>query len=281
VQSESFFDPRRLLDTVDPKLLTNFDHIRTHAELHGTLQVPAWGANTMRTEFGFLTGIAADDLGIHRFNPYRKIARHPTSSLASVARALGYRTVCIHPHPASFFDRDSVYPNLGFDEFIDIEQFDATETCGPYVCDAAVGRMIGRQLASSNRAVFVFAITMENHGPLHLEKAEPGDSKRCYRTPPPAGFDDLTVYLRHLANADRMLGGLTTLLSQQQREGLLCWFGDHVPSLPRVYAALEFMDGRTDYLLWRTRHRRVEYRDLAVEDLGQALLKAMLLEEPQ
>lgn len=279
VQSESFFDPRRLLDTVNPAVLMNFDRIRKDAELHGTLQVPAWGANTMRTEFGFLTGIAADELGIHRFNPYRKLARHPTSSLAAVARSLGYRTLCIHPHPASFFGRDSVYPHLGFDEFIDIQQFDATETCGPYICDAAVGRMIGRQLASSNRPLFVFAITMENHGPLHLEKVAPGDSERCYRTPPPAGFDDLTVYLRHLANADRMLGDLTTLLSQQQREGLLCWFGDHVPSLPSVYAALDFNDGRTDYLLWRTRHHRVEYRDLAVEDLGQALLKAMLLQE--
>ena len=274
VQSESFFDARRLSDQVRAELLAHFDTAVAGAVWHGGLAVPAWGANTMRTEFGFLTGITADRLGVHRFNPYRRFARRALPTLASRLRALGYRTVCIHPHPASFFSRDQVYPHLGFDEFIDIRAFDRSDTCGPYICDAAVTRMIETVLRASDRPVFVFAITMENHGPLHLERPTAADVARLYRDPPPAGFDDLTVYLRHLVNADGMLGELTGMLAARPRDGLLCWFGDHVPSMPDVYAATGFTDGRTDYLIWRRDATVGRQRDLAVEALGPAVLVA-------
>ncbi|MGB5669358.1 MAG: sulfatase-like hydrolase/transferase, partial [Sedimenticolaceae bacterium] len=97
---------------------------------------------------------------------------------------------------------------------------------------------------------------------------------RLYTTPPADGFEDLTVYLRHLENADTMLDELTGILSRQPRDGLLCWFGDHVPSMPQVYANLGYTDGRTDYLIWRQGTGTTGRRDLAVEDLGAALIDA-------
>lgn len=274
IQSESFCDARRLLDRVRPELLRHFDRACSTARLHGRLAVPAWGANTMRTEFGFLTGIAADALGVHRFNPYRRYARQPLPSLAACLKALGYRTLCIHPHPVSFFARDRVYPQLGFDEFIDIRQFDATSTCGPYISDAAVSGMIRRVLEDATTPLFVFVITMENHGPLHLEQVTAAESAALYTAPPPAGFGDLSVYLRHLANADAMIGELTGLLTTRARPGLLCFFGDHVPSMPDVYAATAYRDGRTDYFVWQPGGGPGERRDLAVEQLGPAVLHA-------
>ncbi|MDJ0750981.1 MAG: LTA synthase family protein [Woeseiaceae bacterium] len=273
VQSESFFDARRLWPDIRPELLSEFDSTAGAAILHGRLNVPAWGANTMRTEFAFLTGIAPDDLGIHRFNPYRRFARRPLPSIVSLLKNLGYRTVCIHPHPMSFFSRDKVYPLLGFDEFIDLAHFEHAETCGPYICDAAVTEMVQRILATSSGPLFVFAITMENHGPLHLEKASPEDERRLFRTPPPATFSDLSVYLRHLSNADRMLADVTELLDERVRPALLCWFGDHVPSMPEVYAHTGYDDESTDYLIWETgQPARGKRRDLSVEQLPAVLL---------
>jgi len=281
VQSESFCDARRLWHGIRPELLANFDRTAAMAR-HGRLAVPAWGANTMRTEFGFLSGIAPDRLGVHRFNPYRRFARRPIPSLASLLRSLGYYTVCIHPHPVSFFARDKVYPQLGFDAFIDLRQFDPGETCGPYVCDAAVTRMIQRVLDDATGPVFVFAITMENHGPLHLERVAPGDHERLYRTPPPDDLADLTIYLRHLINADAMLGELTDTLARRPGPGVLCWFGDHVPSMPQVYADTGHRDGRTDYLVWQSAGGAARPRDLSVEALGAAVLESagLLFETP-
>jgi len=272
IQSESFFDVRRLHPAIRAELLTHFDAACQQAAAHGRLSVPAWGANTMRTEFAFLSGLSDEQLGVDRFNPYRRFAHHPWPTLASELRAAGYRTVCVHPHPASFFARDRVYPQLGFDEFIDIRAFPGAPKCGPYISDAAVTAKIRALLADATQPTFLFVITMENHGPLHLEQVSAADSDRLYQAPPPVGFDDLTVYLRHLHNADRMIGDLVTLLEDADDDAVLCFYGDHVPSMPQVYAASGFEDGRSDYLIWRRGAAAGATQDLKAEQLGQRLL---------
>ena len=96
---------------------------------------------------------------------------------------------------------------------------------------------------------------MENHGPLHLE-----------------GADELAVYLRHLRNADAMLGELAAELGKRG-DGALCFYGDHVPGMPAVYRAHGYEDSRTDYLLWSAGEPRALRRDLKVERLGLRLLE--------
>lgn len=273
VQSESFFDVRRLYPQVRPELLAHFDAACRRAAAHGTLRVPAWGANTMRTEFAFLSGLDEELLGVHRFNPFRRFARRPWNTLATAARDAGYHTVCLHPHPAGFFSRDRVYPHLGFDSFLDIRAFPGAERAGPYVSDAAVAAKVIELLEAADRPTLLFAITMENHGPLHLERVAAGDIERLYRAPPPPGFDDLSVYLRHLGNADRMLGELVALCQRIKRETVLCFYGDHVPSMPQVYAAQDFHDGRSDYLIWSRGGAAGPAEELAADQLARRLLE--------
>jgi general stress protein CsbA len=67
IQSESFFDARRLSASINRSILTHFDTARRESVQHGELTVPAWGANTMRTEFAVLTGIEQTQLGYARF----------------------------------------------------------------------------------------------------------------------------------------------------------------------------------------------------------------------
>ncbi|HNI52051.1 MAG TPA: LTA synthase family protein, partial [Accumulibacter sp.] len=171
VQSESFFDARALHPGIRRELLSELDRLQNEALAHGKLQVPAWGANTVRSEFAFLSGIAAEHLGVHRFNPYRAVAAgNAVPTLASHLQRLGYRTICIHPYPASFYRRDRAYPRLGFGEFLDLRTFDQAERDGPYVSDAALAEQVAAILRQASGPLFIFVITMENHGPLHLER---------------------------------------------------------------------------------------------------------------
>lgn len=278
VQSESFFDPRPLYAGIRTTVLANFDQLRTESFAHGKLKVPAWGANTVRTEFAFLSGIDDNTLGMHRFNPYRAItAGWDVSSLAAFLKRLGYRTVCIHPYPASFYQRDSVLPKLCFDEFIDIRAFATAKKNGPYVGDAMVGDKIASVLDEASSPVFVFAITMENHGPLHLEQVEPSDIDEFYTMPPPPDCEDLTIYLRHLQNGDRMAGALRKTLERCDRPASLCWFGDHVPIMPSVYNTFGTPPGEVEYLLWSNRNDRTlpENRDLPACDLSVDWLRVV------
>lgn len=276
VQSESFFDPRPLLPAIRPDILEEFDRLCVDAICHGRLLVPAWGANTVRSEFAFLSGAPESMLGVHRFNPYRQMLKAEVTSLARLLKSAGYRTICVHPYPASFYCRDKVYPFLGFDEFVDIRSFNGSEKSGPYISDEAVGDKVQGLLAAAEGPVFVFVITMENHGPLHLEKPLATEEVDFYADFPPPGCDDLTVYLRHLKNADRMMGGLRAFLETHARPARLCCYGDHVPIMSAVYQQLGDPDGQTEYLIWSNRPaEKVPNATLHLSSLAQTLLDSM------
>jgi hypothetical protein len=274
VQSESFFDARKLWPQIKPECYQWFDELQQQSLYAGELAVPAIGANTLRSEFSFLTGLTNHQQGIHRFNPYRRLARQPVRTLASRLRAQGYRTVCVHPYPISFYQRDRVYPHLGFDEFIDRKAF-THQSNNHYVGDIEVAEKVQQILAQASGPVFVFVITMENHGPLHLEKVEVDEPAHYLSALPPAMVAELTAYLRHIANAGEMAKQLCQTLQQSDREGVLCWYGDHLPILPALYKACEYDSHLTDYLIWSTRpvSAQPRRRERPVDQLANLLLE--------
>jgi len=278
VQSESFFDARRAYpELLQQDVLANFDALKAEAVEHGRLKVVAWGANTVRTEFAFLSGMGAEALGIHKFNPYRRLAVEGVATIASYLRSLGYRTICVHPYHRTFYRRDKVLPHLGFDEFIGIEAFDGALRNGSYVSDIALGekviQLIGQ--AATTAPLYVHVITMENHGPLHWEAVADQDALAVLRAPMPEGCEDLVAYARHLRNADAMFGALRQALTGAERPAFLCIFGDHVPIMPSVYRRLGELDGKTDYLVWHSdSHRATSSKDKAVETLAATFLKS-------
>ncbi|MDN7586465.1 LTA synthase family protein [Burkholderia seminalis] len=274
IQSESFFDARRLGDVVETGLFSHFDRARREAGLHGEMAVPAWGANTMRTEFAVLTGVESFSLGYARFYPYAFV-RNQIISLASWFGRCGYDTTAIHPYYADFFGRNRVLPLLGFERFLDIRHFASAARSGPYVADAAVAESIIGELeaAEHDRPRFIFAMTMENHGPLHLEQVLPGESSSRHTLGEDASWRDLTAYLRHIENADAMIGRLLDHLRTSDRETVVCFYGDHVPALPHVFEKLGVTPQNSDYFIWRNYGTDTpERRDLAAEELGSVLL---------
>jgi phosphoglycerol transferase MdoB-like AlkP superfamily enzyme len=157
-----------------------------------------------------------------------------------------------------------------------VRSFSDSDRFGPYVSDAAVAATIMRLVGESDRPIFVFAITMENHGPLHLETTGPDEASDYMADPAPlSSIHDLTVYLRHLKNADRMLATLKSWMDSRSRPVHLCWYGDHVPIMPKVYEALALDGGDTDYLMWSNRQNGGGHHgDVAIEELGPMLLDA-------
>lgn len=276
IQSESFFDARRLDQSVNNNVLENYDQCLTESSQFGKLNVPAWGANTMRTEFSFLTGLKYEDMGLYRYYPYQYLHKMPIVSLAKLLQVQGYHCVCIHPHPASFFGRDRIFPKMGFDEFIDIESFDTSATFGPYISDQAVtDKILEINNKYHSKPLFIFAITMENHGPLHLEKTTKDEQQQYFSKAPFDDINDLTVYLRHLKNADQMVQQLTSAYQKIEAPTTLCFYGDHIPSMPKTYEKLAYEDRDSDYFIWNNqiKKQRSKQEDLSVDSLAKIVLK--------
>lgn len=290
VQSESFFDVRTLSDQIQSNVLENFDLTKSQSCFHGRLQVPAWGANTVRTECAFLTGLEATELGIHQFNPYRLFAKQNIPNLVQQLKSTGYKTICIHPYPSSFYLRNIVFPRLGFDHFFDINSFTTEQREGQFIGDLAIADMLDQLLTThhdddsqSQHPLFIFIITMENHGPLHLEQPDKTNSYQFYKNSEPETWSDLTVYLQHLKNADTMVKRLKDSLSladlQFNRKGIFCWYGDHVPIMNNIYNLIGSPDGLTDYFIWHTdfdkNHFENKEKNLAIEDLAEHLMSIL------
>lgn len=282
IQSESFFDIRKTFPLVQEDVLHNFDLLCKEAIQHGSLRVPAWGANTVRSEFAFLSGIAPETMGVFRYNPYRRLGSKPFPTIASFLRGQGYRTVCVHPYYGSFYGRNRVLRQLGFEEFIDIKAFSGVQPDGPYIGDRALAQHVLELLKSrADSPLYIHVITMENHGPLHWETVTQEDATANLRGTLPKGCEDLVAYVRHLRNADAMFGMLRDGLRQHGRPASLCVFGDHVPIMAKVYGELGCPSGTTDYLVWAN-HKQGggQRKDMSVEALANDYLRTSIYGKP-
>ncbi len=253
IQLESFLDPERLGGPHLPLM----DLIRARASEYGRLRVPAHGAYTMRTEHAVLTGLGPRDLGFGVFDPYLASGGDEPDSLVRTARRNGYATTFVHPFHRDFFQRARVMEAFGFEALVMEEAFGDARRVGPYVGDAAFGDRVRAEVAARRGPLFLFGVTMENHGPW-----KPG------RLP---GIDDpLAQYLHHVAAAGRMVEDLVAALTGLN--ATLCIYGDHAPALPTCRPG--FGDTTTDYALFRFGRpgaiapRRI---DRTADDLGRRL----------
>jgi hypothetical protein len=112
IQSESFFDARMVNPAIDPSTYAHFDMARHQSTAYGALEVPAWGANTMRSEFALLSGVPSEALGYARFYPYAFVRRAGVS-LAHWYRRVGDSTLAIHPYYAAFLGRKRILSRDG------------------------------------------------------------------------------------------------------------------------------------------------------------------------
>lgn len=280
IQSESFFDARRLSSLIKADVLGRFDQIVRESQYAGQVEVAAWGANTMRSEFSFLTGIPNENLGLHQYNPYQYLPIAQLPSLLKKLKLLGYRCIALHPYPAGFFQRDRVFKAFGFDEFLDLAAFVDSPKSGPYTSDLVVAdKMLSildaHQQQYPDQPLFLFTITMENHGPLHLESVSMNEVQQLFAQPVCEQVDDLAVYLRHLKNADAMFAKLISTLKQQEMPTVVCCYGDHVPSMPAVYQALNYQNANTDYFIW---HSKKYSATPVCQNVNIAALSTLLLD---
>jgi hypothetical protein len=275
VQCESFFDARRLSPLIPHGLLSGFDACCGTGGTFGRLQVPGWGANTMRAEFAVLTGIPESELGYDRFNPYHAFARVPIASLVWHLRGQGYRTVCLHPFDRSFFRRDLTLPALGFETFLGIETLGGSRR-PPYYSDPELADHVLRVLDAEGPRVFIFAITMGNHGPWR--EAGPPINLELRRNFDGVGLPqggELLRYLDGLRQSDEMLQILLTGLQRRQGEGVLSFYGDHLPSLPQAFHHFGFEEVGSDYVVWRAGATAKQQLDLPAHRLPRVVIEAL------
>lgn len=235
IQCESFADPQALFGEREPPL-PGLSAARALAWRAGRLAVSGFGAYTMRTEFGALFGLPESTLGLQRFDPFLTAGGATSWALPHRLERGGWTSTFVHPHDMRFYRRDRLMPAAGFDRIIGEESFaPPTIEEGRYVTDAAVCDTLLALAAEATGRHFVYAVTIENHGPWSA--GGPGEQ------------GNKAEYLRLLAHSDAMLARLLAELPKLARPVTLCFFGDHRPSIPGI--SMPGGDRHTPYVIVR------------------------------
>lgn len=244
IQSESFFDPSITNGYAHDDLTPNLRRLAAHGT-SGALHVPTFGGGTIRTEFEMLTGLSLRYFDNLQF-PYLQMGRKEVPSLVHVLDAHGYATVAVHGNDPTFWNRNTAFKALGFQRFVSQADFprDAPND-GKYMADSAMTDEILSQLKDSGPPQFIFAISIEAHGPYDVE---PKDTAARDAIAVPAGIDgkdkvEVQNYIYHMQHADQELGRLADALAKRQRPTLLLFYGDHLPALTGFYRSNGFVDG--------------------------------------
>lgn len=233
VMSESLFDPLRLprvrfLDDPLPTL-----HRLQREQLSGTLFPPVFGGGTANTEFEVLTGHSMRFLPAGSV-PYQQYLHRAHPSLAKLYAAQGYETVAVHTFHRWFWERERVYQHLGFHRFVGLEDMPAAVLDGPWPSDAMLTAQIIAQFEARRGPLFLFGVSMEAHGPYEAGRYQQ-QTVRFESELDDEARQQLEAYLEAANHADRELGALVSYFSKVNSPVFIVFFGDHLPSLPRVF----------------------------------------------
>ncbi len=82
-------------------------------------------------------------------------------------------------------------------------------------------------------------------------------------------------YLDGLRRSDEMLQILMAGMARRRPEGLMGFYGDHLPSLPAAFEHFGFAEWASDYVLWPGGELPARRRDLPAHKLPGLILDTL------
>ncbi|MEI3228665.1 MAG: LTA synthase family protein [Lachnospiraceae bacterium] len=229
IMDEAFSDLAILGDFQTNKDYMPYFHSMQGADntISGYLNVSVCGGNTANTEFEFLTGNTMAFLPQGSV-PYQQYVKHNIEALPSYLAGLGYETYGMHPYYASGWDRDTVYPLLGFEHTAFIEDYTDREYIRKYVSDRSCVEKIKEtfEQKETGKPMFLFNVTMQNHGSY----SDTYDNFIPDIAVEGASSESLSAYLSLIAKTDQALEELITYFKNVSEPTMIVFFGDHQPN---------------------------------------------------
>ena len=274
IQLESFFDicdVKGVSFSRDP--LPNFHRLQKEYS-NGQLTVPTVGAGTVNTEFEVLTGMSQHDFGVSEY-PYKTVLKSKTSeSICNDLAQIGYSSHAVHNNTATFYGRNKVFSNLGFDSFTSVEYMNniTLNPNGWAKDDVMVDEILKTLDDNKNKSDFTFGITVQSHGKYNDVKTDSKDPVKVYNAPT-GKEESYEYYVNEIDEVDQMIGKLVYALGKREKPTVLVLYGDHLPSLDLSNEDLE--DGslyETQYIIWNNYGLKEKDQDLKAYELYPEVL---------
>ncbi len=245
IQNESQSDFSTLQNlSISPDPLLN-QHTLSDNTVHGTLNVSVYGGGTANTEYEVLTSNAISFLSSNLF-PYQQIITQERPSFASYLKDKDYDTVALHPQSGNNYNRQKVYPLLGFTKSYFLDSDPAISELAPLTIDRSwpsdqflFNGIKELYEQKGDTPLFSFVVTMQGHGGyLNSEETYPREVNINGST---SEYLAETEFLTSLKKTDEAFADLITYFSSYKEPTVIVMYGDHQPSLSQEFYS-QFMD---------------------------------------
>lgn len=198
----------------------------------------------------------------------------------------------------TFWDRDKVFKNIGFEKFVSEESFVNPEKRRGYISDLETSKMIIKQYQDNKKTgkpFFDFTVTMQNHFSWG-EDDYPEDYRVKLETP---GLSQdrkaiLTSYATGVRDADTALKYLLDYFSSVSEPTIIVFYGDHMPALDEdTLTAGGYIQGNssdpqnvqklhsTPYIIWNNySQKKVRQVNLSMYELVPYMTQSFNLQRP-
>lgn len=251
IQLESFFDITSVKGLYFPEDPLPVLHSLQKEYISGKLSVPVYGAGTINTEFEVISAMDTDYFGTGEY-PYRSIL-HKTQcdSMAYWMKDEGYISTVLHNNNVSFYDRDAVFTNLGFDYFISSENmYLKTFTDSGWAKDSVLKNEILNVLDTTPEKDYIYTISVQGHGDYPDTPIE-NPPIQVYGDTNPSHKNQVLYYTKQIHEMDAFIGNLIQSLEEYPEDVILVFYGDHLPGLGYESADLKKANKfQTPYVIW-------------------------------
>jgi phosphoglycerol transferase MdoB-like AlkP superfamily enzyme len=295
IMNESWSDLRVLgnLETSEPFM--PFIDSMDENTIRGNLHVGILGGLTANSEFEVLTGDSLTFLAPGAI-PYQLQINHDIYALPRVFKDNGYQTFAMHPNMYHIWNRENVYNYMGFDDFIDVDDF-KTEYLYErhFLSDECNYNEIIWQYENRDKSKpwFLFNVTIQNHGDYYGGVDLPLCISEIGPNAPTGYLFDAETYLNLVKISDEAFADLVGYFSNVSEPTIICMFGDHQPSLGTDFYN-QIFDGSglteeeknarkyiTPYIIWSNYDiEEKDYGDISANYLGAVLTEYAGLELP-
>lgn len=229
IVDESFSDPLQLSQlsfSEDPIPTVRYYQSQGSS---GYLLSPFKGGSTANVEFEFLTSLSNSFLtkGSVPFQQSLSIKKN-FPSIVSYFNKLGYETVAIHPNNKSFYKRNQVYPNIGFQQFIGVDDLTYTERIANqlFISDESVFNELIKIIETNPDPSFVYGLTIQNH--LPIEEGKFGLNNITVKDSTGERIEELETYVQGLKLTDEYLRNFMEKIERLDEPTIVIFFGDHL-----------------------------------------------------
>lgn len=252
IQLESFFDPLLIEGIefdVDP--ISNFRKLKKKFST-GTFSVSTIGGGTANTEFEVLTGLNLDFFAPGEY-PYNTTVNAKTSESINYAlKESNYSTHAIHNHEGNFYNRNTVFSNLGFDTFTSSEYMLIDErTPLGWAKDAFLIEPILNLLTSTENQDFIYTISVQGHGSYPNDEITDKKNVNITNISNEKYKNSIEYYANQIYEMDLFIYNLINAVNELAENTVIVFFGDHLPNLNLSNDDLSNKNlFETEYVIW-------------------------------